>query len=204
MRNACLQYNFKPYAEHCLLTVLHESTVERQTCVCCCCCCCCSHLNFIPQLSKVAKAWASLPSCEQQAATNTRLARIRQKQCVKREVAAAGAPAPTAASAGNTSSTAAAGAGVSSLAALRAATAAAGGDVSDDDDSDVEVVCERDPGSVLADRRAAAARAGLCIDLTAEADPAEVAAAGAQHLGQSLQQDLCSGCLQEGMPYTHV
>jgi hypothetical protein len=40
------------------------------------------------------------------------------------------------------------------------------------------VVCERGLDSALAERRAAAARAGLCIDLTAEADPAEVAAAG--------------------------
>jgi hypothetical protein len=120
------------------------------------------------QLSKVAKAWASLPSCEQQAATNARLALTRQKQRAKREATAAGAPVATAAAAGITGSTAA------------AAAAAAGGGVSDDD-SDVEVVCELDPGSVLAERRAAAARAGLCIYLTAEADPAEVAAAGARH-----------------------
>jgi hypothetical protein len=164
-----------------LTACLCYAQVDRQTCVA-------AALNdsicFIylhTQLSKVAKAWASLPSCEQQAATNTRLARSRQKQRAKREAAAAGAPVPKATPAGNTSSTAAAAAGPgASLRAAAAAAAVACGDVSDDD-SDVEVVCERDPGSVLADRRAAAARAGLCIDLTAEADPAEVAAAGQGH-----------------------
>jgi hypothetical protein len=125
----------------------------------------------------VAKAWASLPSCEQQAATNARRGLIRQKQRAKREAAAAGAPAMTSTPAGTTNSAAAAAGPGNSP---QAAAAAAGGDVSDhDDDSDVEVVCEVDLGSALAARRAAAVRAGLCIDLTSEADPAEVVAAGA-------------------------
>eukprot|EP00879_Flechtneria_rotunda_P009637 GHRR01010084.1.p1 GENE.GHRR01010084.1~~GHRR01010084.1.p1 ORF type:complete len:1075 (+),score=467.79 GHRR01010084.1:930-4154(+) len=126
---------------------------------------------------KVAKSWEGLPSSEHVAALAEKLRLHRHKQRIRMKAAEAGAlPTPTDALA-----VAAAAAGPFTAAAYGVATAdttnvAIAAALSDGEEDAVEVQADFDLNDMLKLRREAAARAGMMIDLAAEAPESELEA----------------------------
>jgi sugar phosphate isomerase/epimerase len=129
------------------------------------------------QVYKTAKSWEGLPNSDQLANLQDRMRLIRQKRRVREAAAAAGVPLPGAAAAAadtaGPSSAAPLVATKQAAAAAAATTAEADAGPAEDaeeEGDDVHVVGELSGDALLQLKRQAAARAGLLIDLSLDAD----------------------------------